>query len=73
MKILMLKFPFIFQTPKKSQFSLKRKKSSNKSGADELNEFTNFVCPMGSSGDHLLQINKNENCATTNNNISVSF
>jgi hypothetical protein len=39
------------KTPKKSQFSLKRKKSSNKSGADELNEFSNFVCPMGSSDE----------------------
>lgn len=37
---------FSVQTPKKSQFSLKRKKSTK--GGDE---WSDFVCPMGQSGE----------------------
>lgn len=51
-----------FQTPKKSQFSLKRKKSTKGD-----NEWTDFVCPMGPSGDHLTS-----NSTASNNNATVS-
>ncbi|XP_037914527.1 liprin-beta-1 isoform X4 [Hermetia illucens] len=56
------------KTPKKSQFSLKRKKSS-KSG----DEWSDFVCPMGSSGDQLLTTNSTSNQnATTTTGISMT-
>lgn len=41
-----LKKQFNFQTPKKSQFTLKRKK--NTKPADEWGD---LVCPMGASGE----------------------
>lgn len=53
---------YSFQTPKKSQFSLKRKKSQKGD-----NEWTDFVCPMGPSGDHLTS-----NSTASNNNATVS-
>lgn len=47
--VLTLFFRKFFQTPKKSQFSLKRKKSSK--GGDE---WSDYVCPMGDSGQEHL-------------------
>ncbi|KAG4073996.1 hypothetical protein HA402_014201 [Bradysia odoriphaga] len=44
------------KTPKKSQFSLKRKKSTK--GGDE---WSDFVCPMGPSGEKTLQTTSNTN------------
>lgn len=46
---------FFVQTPKKSQFSLKRKKSTK--GGDE---WSDFVCPMGQSGEPFLQTTSNQ-------------
>ncbi|GAB0090835.1 Liprin-beta [Sergentomyia squamirostris] len=43
------------KTPKKSQFSLKRKKSTK--GGDE---WSDYVCPMGSSGDTILSASSNQ-------------
>ncbi|XP_059622776.1 liprin-beta-1 isoform X2 [Phlebotomus argentipes] len=47
------------KTPKKSQFSLKRKKSSK--GGDE---WSDYVCPMGSSGDTPVLSSSNKAVST---------
>lgn len=54
------------KTPKKSQFSLKRKKSTK--GGDE---WSDFVCPMGASGDHLLTTISSFNQNATATGISM--
>jgi hypothetical protein len=59
-------FPSLKQTPKKSQFSLKRKKSLK----NEESEFNNYVCPL--KGENHNQVNPKGNDLVTNN-LSVSF
>lgn len=62
------------QTPKKSQFSLKRKKSSKGLTGDE---WSDYVCPMGDSGqDHLpphlqTQHNSSQSPSSTSNKSAV--
>uniref|UniRef100_A0A182YE21 SAM domain-containing protein n=1 Tax=Anopheles stephensi TaxID=30069 RepID=A0A182YE21_ANOST len=53
------------KTPKKSQFSLKRKKSSK--GASQLggDEWSDYVCPMGGSGQEHLAPASSLACAAT--------
>lgn len=51
-----------FQTPKKSQFTLKRKKSTK-----STDEWSDFVCPMVPSGEQL------QNSPSINNNTDVSL
>lgn len=55
-------FIISLQTPKKSQFSLKRKKSTKGD-----NEWSDFVCPMGPSGDQITS-----NSSASNNTATVS-
>lgn len=55
----------ILQTPKKSQFTLKRKKSTK--GGDE---WSDYVCPMGPSGEQLQ--NSSHSTTTNNNQTNVS-
>lgn len=55
---------WLFQTPKKSQFSLKRKKSSK--GGDE---WSDYVCPMGSSGDTTLLSSSNQAVSVSSNTL----
>lgn len=50
-------FLFLFQTPKKSQFTLKRKKSTK-----SIDDWSEYVCPMGPSGE--------ANSTSSNNNPS---
>ncbi|XP_038112436.1 uncharacterized protein LOC6045578 isoform X4 [Culex quinquefasciatus] len=62
------------KTPKKSQFSLKRKKSSKGLTGDE---WSDYVCPMGDSGqDHLpphlqTQHNSSQSQSSTSNKSAV--
>lgn len=58
------KLLFSLQTPKKSQFSLKRKKSLK----NEESEFSNFVCPMTGENDNLQKGN-----LLMTNNLTVSL
>lgn len=55
---------FHFQTPKKSQFSLKRKKSLK----NEDSEFSNYVCPMTGEKDNIQKGN-----VLMTNNLTVSL
>lgn len=61
------------KTPKKSQFSLKRKKSSKGLTGDE---WSDYVCPMGDSGqEHLpphLQTLQSPNSSTSNKSPAVT-
>lgn len=61
------------KTPKKSQFSLKRKKSSKGVTGDE---WSDYVCPMGDSGqEHLpphLQTLQSPNSSTSNKSPAVT-
>ncbi|XP_055691916.1 liprin-beta-1 isoform X7 [Lutzomyia longipalpis] len=50
------------KTPKKSQFSLKRKKSTK--GGDE---WSDYVCPMGSSGDTTVLKSSNQTAISMRN------
>lgn len=65
----MAKLFILQQTPKKSQFTLKRKKSIK---ANE--EWGDLVCPMGSSGDQDQSYCSPSSTSTTNiNQITVSL
>ncbi|XP_052903007.1 liprin-beta-1 isoform X2 [Anopheles moucheti] len=55
------------KTPKKSQFSLKRKKS-NKGGQLGGEEWSDYVCPMGGSGQEILDPASSMAYASTSTN-----
>uniref|UniRef100_A0A182T2B7 SAM domain-containing protein n=1 Tax=Anopheles maculatus TaxID=74869 RepID=A0A182T2B7_9DIPT len=59
------------KTPKKSQFSLKRKKSS-KGGQLGGDEWSDYVCPMGGSGQEHLAPASSLAYATTNDEGSLN-